>query len=137
MKKNLVIILIMFLFACEKQSHFEKNLTDDPKNTYWVRKAKDSSGNFNYIGIQMIFHKDKTDDVFYSKNENIKGEYGNIYIEGIQKKSKDWDYYIENNLFFMFPDVYSITKYSKDTIFMHLQIGKQEQFIMVRKHIKK
>lgn len=132
----LILILKLVLLSCEKQTPFEKNLIDDSQNTYWARKAKDSLGNFNYFGIQMIFNKNKTSDAFYSDNENIKGKYGNINIEGIEKKSKDWDYYVENDLFFMFPDVYKVTKYSKDTIYMHLLIGKQEQFIMVRKRIK-
>lgn len=136
MKNALILIIAISLFSCQNQSPFEKNLIDDPQNTFWVRKAKDSSGNYNYFGIQMIFNEDKTSKSLYSDDENIKGNYGNIYIEGNGKKSKDWEFFEENNLFFMFPDVYKITHYSKDTIKMNLLVGKQEQFIMVRKKIK-
>ena len=55
----LILILILVLLSCEKQTPFEKNLIDDSQNTYWARKAKDSLGNFNYFGIQMIFNKNK------------------------------------------------------------------------------
>ncbi len=131
-----ILILILVLSSCEKQNPFEKNLIDDSQNTFWARKAKDSLGNFNYFGIQMIFNKDKTAEGLCSDNENIKGKSCFQLESRNEKKSKDWDYYVENDLFFMFPDVYKITKYSKDTIYMHLLIGKQEQFIMVRKKIK-
>lgn len=137
MRKILILIAVL-LVSCEKENPFEKNLTTDSQDTFWARKAEDSLGNFNYFGIQMIFNKDKSYEVFYSDNEDIKGNFGNANL-GLKKgktKNRDWDFHESDSLFFMFPDMYKVNRYSKDTIYMNLITGNSNQFIMIRKKIK-
>lgn len=136
MNRAIIITIIVIFTSCKQQSEFEKILTTDSEKYFWIKKSQDPSGKYIYFQHQFIFNEDKTSDFFYSNNENIKGEYGNIHIEGEVRKSKDWEYFEENNLFFMFPDVYKVTKYSHDTIKMNLLIGKKENFILVKKDIK-
>lgn len=129
MKRIIIIICILFL-SCTKQNKFEKNLTSESNNHFWIRKVIDEKGNYRYINSQIVFFEDYKMMSFNSFDENKLGNRSMINIEG--SNEENWSYNKKDSTFQICAVcIYKVTKFSRDTIFMKGK-GYGGDFILIK-----